>query len=127
MESKKKEKVLKKRLTKKQKYFIEIIKNTMGNVSLACTKLGISRRTYYNWFNLNDTFAELVDDIREKNIDFAESQLLSNIREGKETSLIFYLKTIGKDRGYVERHEQVVEMNPFLELMKKASKVGDDK
>ena len=38
-------------------------------------------------------------------LDFAESALHNNIREGKETSTIFFLKTRGKKRGYIEKTE----------------------
>jgi hypothetical protein len=37
--------------------------------------------------------------------DLAEMKLLSAIREGKTAELLFYLKTKGKKRGYVERQE----------------------
>ena len=31
--------------------------------------------------------------------------LYKNIKDGRETSLIFYLKTKGKQRGYIEKQE----------------------
>ena len=34
-----------------------------------------------------------------------EGQLLSQIRRGNITAIIFFLKTKAKHRGYVERHE----------------------
>ena len=35
----------------------------------------------------------------------AESQLHKQILKGNTSATIFYLKTKGKNRGYVERHE----------------------
>ncbi len=38
-------------------------------------------------------------------MDFAESQLYKQIKEGSTAATIFYLKTKGKKRGYIERQE----------------------
>ena len=46
-----------------------------------------------------------VQDIKNSAIDFVETKLFDCIKSEKETSIIFYLKTIGKSRGYVPRQE----------------------
>ena len=89
----------------KKKKFIEAYENALGNVSAACRALGIGRRTFYHWRDTDEEFREAVEDASESNKDFAETMLMKNIREGKESSIIFYLKTRCKDRGYVERIE----------------------
>ena len=48
-------------------------------------------------------YKKAVEDIAEQVIDFAESALYKNVRDGKEVSTLFYLKTKGRKRGYVER------------------------
>lgn len=51
---------------------------------------------------------DLWDEIEnEKNtmLDLAETKLLQNIQANDNTSIIFYLKTQGKERGYVESHD----------------------
>lgn len=103
---------------KKKKDFLRAYEESMGNVSRACEKINISRRTYYLWIDNDNDFAETVNEIDEKNIDFAETMLLKNIREGKETSLIFFLKTKGRNRGYIEKIEGDFAVNSFEQLMK---------
>lgn len=98
---------------------------TMGNISATCKEVGISRETFYRWMREDKKFETKVSEIGEANIDFAETVLLKNIREGKETSLIFYLKTKGRERGYIEKIEQDITVNPFLELMQEATSEED--
>jgi hypothetical protein len=53
----------------------------------------------------DDVYKESVEDIENIALDFAESQLHKQIKEGNTSGTIFYLKTKGKRRGYVERTE----------------------
>jgi hypothetical protein len=50
-------------------------------------------------------FKRKVDDISNIALDFAESQLHKQIGDQNTSATIFYLKTKGKKRGYVERQE----------------------
>lgn len=93
------------RLSVKQKRFLKAFESALGNVSTASEKVGINRGTYYLWMRTNELFKEKVEEIDNKNIDFAETMLLKNIRDGKESSIFFYLKCKGKDRGYIEKQE----------------------
>lgn len=97
-------KEVRKRLTAKQKNFIEAYKKQATNVSRACESVKISRQTYYDWLT-NLTFKEEIEHISEGMIDFAESMLYSNIKKGKESSILFFLKTRGRSRGYIEKKE----------------------
>lgn len=94
----------KKRLTTKQK-ILKALEEEHGVVTTACKKIGISRSAYYKLWNSDDKFREECDAIQEAAVDFVESQLFKNIREGNITGQIFYLKTKGKHRGYIERQE----------------------
>jgi hypothetical protein len=85
--------------------FLENFKLSLGNISISCEASGISRQTYYNWLKQDAEFQQTCKDIEERNLDLAEMKLLNAIREGKTAELLFYLKTKGKKRGYVERQE----------------------
>lgn len=91
-----------------KKAIIEALEQSLGVVTSACKKVGIGRTTFYGWLKDDDAFAEKVNDIQDVAIDFAESQLHKQIKDGSTAATIFYLKTKGKKRGYVERVEQQV-------------------
>jgi len=98
-------KAVEERVRKQKELFHDALGNSLGNITLACRAVGISRRTYYNWCKEDKEFEKDCEEVEEKNLDFAESQLLKHIKADNITALIFYLKTKGKKRGYVERIE----------------------
>ncbi len=102
---------------KKKIQFLKAFESSLGNISASCNAVGISRVTYYRWME-NKSFAEKVNAILDTNLDLAESKLMKNILEGKEASVFFFLKTKGKNRGYVEQIDTRIQVDPFLELMK---------
>lgn len=102
----------------RQELFLKYFKEAKGIVSYACQKIGITRSCYYKWLDTDSKFKEKCEEVNEETIDIVESKLLSAINEGELTAIIFYLKTKGKKRGYVERVEQDVNVNPFEQLMK---------
>ncbi len=79
-----------------------------GNVQVACSKVGISRKKWNEWYDTDETFREWIDETVEGILDFAESKLLEKVKEGSEPSIFFMLKTRGKKRGYSERTEQQI-------------------
>ena len=84
---------------------IEALTETMGIVTSACQKVNISRNTHYRWYNEDTEYQKQVDDIDNIALDCAEEQLLNHIKKSDITAIIFYLKTKGKRRGYIERQE----------------------
>ena len=97
---------------------LKIFEKKGANVSATCEAANIGRRTFYYWRENDKDFDAACKDIEEALVDFAESMLMQKISADKDlTAIIFYLKTKGKDRGYVERTEQDVKMNPFIEAM----------
>jgi predicted transcriptional regulator len=67
--------------------------------------LGCSRSTINGYVRRYPHLQELLINTREETLDLAESQLQKKIKEGNMTAIIFFLKTQGKQRGYVEKGE----------------------
>jgi len=55
--------------------------------------------------NEDDEFAKAVKEIESVSLDFAESKLFEQMANNNTSATIFYLKTKGKGRGYVERSD----------------------
>ncbi len=89
----------------KKESLLSALEQSLGVVTVACKKADIPRSTYYKWLKEDDLFARAVRDIENVALDFAESQLHKQISENSTAATIFYLKTKGKGRGYVERQE----------------------
>ena len=94
---------------------LQALEKSLGVVTVACKQSDIPRSTYYKWLKEDQEFAKAVKEIENIALDFAESQLHSQMRDGNTSATIFYLKTKGKKRGYVERQELDVNNgeNPF--------------
>lgn len=82
-----------------------LIDEKRGNIAAIARALDVSRHTVYARINESVTLQGKLDDARESMIDTAESQLYQQIEDGNMTAIIFFLKTRGKSRGYVERQE----------------------
>lgn len=91
--------------TLKKSVFIKKYEATLGNVSASCAEADIVRTTFYEWMKKDEAFKEQIEALNEKQIDFVESSLFKQIREGNTTATVFFLKTKGKNRGYIERQE----------------------
>ncbi len=84
---------------------IDAIHESNGLLTLAAKRVGLSRKTVWEYSKQYPEVQEAVFDAKERMLDFAESKLWQKIQEGDNTILIFFLKTQGKARGYVERSE----------------------
>jgi hypothetical protein len=86
---------------------LEALESEMGNVTKAFRKTGIARSTHYEWYDTDTDYRAKVNAIKDIALDFAEAMLFSKIKGGDTTSIIFFLKTQGKGRGYIEKMEHV--------------------
>jgi len=93
----------KKQQTKKA--ILEALEKSLGIVTTACKIVGINRGTFYKYINEDPEFKKAVKDIENISLDFAESKLLEQIKANNTAATIFYLKTKGKNRGYIEKQQ----------------------
>ena len=84
---------------------LEALEKSLGVVTTAAKAVGIDRSTHYEWLKTDEKYKEAVEAVGDVALDFAESQLHKQMQSGDTTACIFYLKTKGKKRGYVERQE----------------------
>jgi hypothetical protein len=89
----------------KKESMLKALEHSLGVVTVACRNAEVPRSTFYKWLNEDEDFAKEVLDIENVALDFAESQLHTQIRKNNTSATIFYLKTKGKKRGYIERQE----------------------
>ena len=115
-----------------KKELLQALEKTRGIVTSACEMVKISRSNYYTYIKQDAVFKEAVEELSNVALDFAESKLMQKMNgvtigkvvEGEtvvyeippsDTALIFYLKTKGKKRGYIERQELAgVENQPLV-------------
>jgi hypothetical protein len=88
-----------------KKQMIEAMEKTLGIVTSAAKMVGINRSTHYIWMEKDDEYRGKINSISDLALDFVESQLFKSIENHSDTATIFYLKTKGKKRGYIERQE----------------------
>ena len=82
---------------------LEALEVSLGIVTDACDKTGLSRTQHYKWYKEDDEYRKLVDSIDSKFIDFAESHLKKQIENGSTQATTFFLRTRGRKRGYNEK------------------------
>jgi len=88
-----------------KKAMLEALEKSLGVVTTACRSVGIGRTTHYMWMENDPEYKAAVDDLENVALDYAETKLHSQITKENPTAIIFYLKTKGRKRGYVERQE----------------------
>ena len=89
----------------KKKDMLHALEASLNNITKAAEKIGITRQTHYNWMAADPEYKKAAESIDDVKLDFVEEKLKDRIMDGDTTAIIFYLKTKGKKRGYIERQE----------------------
>ena len=88
---------------KNKEKFLAALANSLGIVTSAAKLCGLSAETHRNYFRDDMEFRRKVEDIGEMVLDYGESKLLELINDKNVAAVIFFLKTKGKKRGYIEQ------------------------
>jgi hypothetical protein len=86
-------------MTEKQTMFIKELGTTLGIVSLAMQRTGVTREEFEGWKE-NKFFMNELKNVNDMSLDYVENRLLQQINQGELSAIQFYLKTKGKKRGY---------------------------
>ena len=92
---------------------LKSLQKSLGIVTEACNKSGLSRTQHYKWYKEDEDYRKAVQEIDGMFIDFAETHLKEQIEKGSTPATIFYLKTRGKKRGYGDSLDLTSGEEPF--------------
>tara|TARA_R100001510_G_C7628972_1_gene188264 strand:+ start:48 stop:401 length:354 start_codon:yes stop_codon:yes gene_type:complete len=102
---------------------LEALEISLGIVTEACERTGLSRTQHYKWYKEDVAYRKEVDSIENKFIDFAESHLKKQIENGSTQATTFFLRTRGRKRGYNEKQE--IDLTSGNEPIKININLGD--
>jgi hypothetical protein len=91
---------------------IAALRETNGLVSLAAKRVGCDRKTIHRRAKAVRAVREAIDDSREELVDQAELALRAAVLRQQPWAVALVLRTLGRERGYVPREEQVLRGDP---------------
>lgn len=108
-----------------------------GVLSTVARRCDVTRAAIYKFINKpkNKDIASLIKKDGERIIDIAENKLFESIKGGDKKDIQFFLKTKGKDRGYVEKQEIIsqsksdvkIDLSEFKEYVEEKESGTDNK
>lgn len=96
---------------------IRAIEGSGGIISTVAERLQCDRSTVYRHRDRYPSVRRALEDERARILDRAERKLEEAVEAGNLTAIIFTLKTLGKERGYVERVQVEELLERELEVM----------
>jgi len=84
---------------------IAALERTHGMIYLAAKELGCNPSTIYRRADKNKEIQSIIDSFRGQLVDKAELKLEQAVMNGEPWAVTLTLKSLGKNRGYVERQE----------------------
>ena len=95
---------------------LKAIKQNRGIVTNICKSLDMARQSFYERLDNDIELQEALEDARQEVLDLGESKLIELVQEGNAQAVFFMLKTIGKNRGYIEKQE-VEQLNRTINII----------
>jgi hypothetical protein len=87
----------------RQQEFLKLFAGNLFNITKTAKDVGISRRVVHKWVEMDQSFKEQMEQMKESRLDAVESVLFQKAIDGDTISCIFFLKCQGKSRGYIEQ------------------------
>ena len=87
------------------KSVVEALEKSNGLISVAARSLGCSQTTIKNYRKKYPEVEQAIQDHRCVLVDAAQGALFRAVLNGDITAIIFTLKALGKDRGFVEKQQ----------------------
>jgi len=84
---------------------IDSLKRCKGLYYLCAEHLGVTKSKLANRIVNDPELDAIAKDERGKMLDKAERKLMEAVEDGQQWAIQLMLKTLGRDRGYVERQE----------------------
>jgi len=84
---------------------IDSLKRCKGLYYLCAEHLGVTKAKLANRIVNDPELDAIAKDERGKMLDKAERKLMEAVEDGQQWAIQLMLKTLGRDRGYVERQE----------------------
>jgi len=110
---------------KNKKEFLKALEKRSGIISLACAKVGIPRRTIYNWLESNKKFAkeveEAIEEARKTRLDLAESKHVQKLKAGETRAVYFELER--RHPEYRQKIETEVKDRASVEELKRQTEI----
>lgn len=108
------------KLSPKKQALYNALKKYFSNISSACEACNVSRGAYYQWYEKDSLFRQMVDDLRLVLDDNIETVAISKCLNEKDPSLImFMLRTRLRHRGYAEKTQ--IEQTGELKIMQEST------
>jgi hypothetical protein len=84
---------------------VQAIRESNGLLASAAVRLKCRYQTVWSYAQRYPEVQKAIEEQKETVLDLAEGKLYQAIQKGEAWAICFYLKTQGRKRGFLERHD----------------------